>query len=307
MPADTTEHKNPTPRDFFASPKRYLVAVADDMGRSSSINQAIAHAHDTGILGAASLMAGGEAFDEAVHIARKRANLSVGLHVTLCDGHAVLPHSRIPDLSDVNGCLEESPSVAWMRCMRRSLLPQIEAEVEAQFERLERAGIRPSHVDGHHHLHMHPLIFELLCRQASQRGVSWIRLTGEPLAEVVRSLPTARGAMPFVEWAVFGVIRPHNLQILRRYGLHTADRVYGLSRTGAISEKYLLDTLGHMTATLNELFAHPDMASQSGLRELEALTSPRVRDRLVCLGILQAGYDKLLDNDAVLSAECKNL
>lgn len=66
--------------------EKYLVTVADDLGRSASVNEAIAEAHDNGILTAASLMAGGEAFQDAIQIALKRRHLSVGLHATFCDG-----------------------------------------------------------------------------------------------------------------------------------------------------------------------------------------------------------------------------
>jgi len=83
--------------------KKYLVVVADDLGRSSGINRAVAEAHDKGIVTCASIMVGGEAFQEAVQIALDRSGLAVGLHVTLCDGRAVLPHSSIPSLTDAEG------------------------------------------------------------------------------------------------------------------------------------------------------------------------------------------------------------
>src|SRR5208282_4554305 len=79
--------------------KGCVVIVADDMGKSASVNQAIAEAHDKGILTAASIMAGGEAFDDAVQTALDRSRLSIGLHLTLCDGKAVLPHASIPDIT----------------------------------------------------------------------------------------------------------------------------------------------------------------------------------------------------------------
>lgn len=120
--------------------RRYLIIAADDFGRSSSVNMAVAEAHDRGIVTASSIMAGGEVFEEAVQIALRRNRLSVGLHVTLCDGRAVLKQSRIPDLVNREGCFEASPARARVRYMRPAVLPQIEAEVEAQFDRLERAG-----------------------------------------------------------------------------------------------------------------------------------------------------------------------
>jgi hopanoid biosynthesis associated protein HpnK len=273
--------------------RRYLVTVADDLGRSSSVNRAIAEAHDRGIVTAASLMAGGDAFQEAVEIALKRSQLSVGLHVTLCDGRAVLPPSHIPDLVDHDGYFKKRPALAWLRYVKPGLVQQIENEIQAQFDRLEKVGIHPTHVDSHHHLHMHPLIFEVLCREASQRGVNWIRLPKESLSLVLNLRSPLRGAMPFIEWAVFGILGTYNLRIARKYGLRIACHVYGLSLTGSIDEKFLLDILNRSSGSLNEIFTHPDMSTESGRRELEALTSTKVRNRLDSLGMVPVGYREL--------------
>ncbi len=281
-----------------------LVVVADDLGASSSINRAVAGACDRGILTAASIVAGGEAYEEAVQIARSR-RLSVGLHVTLCDGRAVLPHSRIPDLADRDGTMESNPVKAWLKCTRPGILPQIEAEIEAQFDRLETSGLVPTHVDSHHHLHMNPPIFKALCKQAARRGVTWIRIPAEPLSDIVALRSRARGMMSFAEWATFGVLKEYNLGIARRYGLENASRVYGLSRTGDIDVHYLLRVVERMRGPLNELFTHPDDATESGLREFEALTSREVRDRLASLGVGLVGYRELSKQRANLHSVCR--
>lgn len=272
---------------------KYVVIVADDLGRTSSVNYAIAEAHDKGIVTAASLMAGGEAFQEAVQIAVMRRELSVGLHVTLCDGRSVLSHSRIPDLTSPDGYLERRAAIAWVRYSRRSLLSQIEAEVEAQFDRLEESGIRPTHVDSHHHLHMHPVIFKILCQQASRRGVDWIRLPQESLSVVHSLRSPLRGIMPFIEWAVFGILGEYNLKTAQKYRINVACRVYGLSRTGNVDEKYLLDILSLTRGSFNEIFTHPDVATESGRHELKALTSIKVRNLLTFRGIRLVGYREL--------------
>ncbi|HAM51951.1 MAG TPA: hypothetical protein DCP92_15160 [Nitrospiraceae bacterium] len=279
-------------RGIFHPDGGLLVTVADDFGRSSSVNRAIAEAYDKGIVTAASLMAGGEAFHEAVFMTRERNQLSAGLHVTLCDGRAVLPHLRIPDLTDADGFFYKDPVKAWL-CIKRPFLNQIELEIKAQFDRLEQSGIRPTHVDGHHHLHMHPRIFEMLCSQAARRGVEWIRIPKEPLSIVFRLRSPARGSMAFVEWAVFRTLRKHHERVARKYGLSVARHVYGLSRTDGIDEEYLLDILDHARISLDEIFTHPDTATQSGKRELQALTSARVRERVASLGISLTGYGQL--------------
>lgn len=272
--------------------KKFAVIVADDFGKSSSVNHAVAEAHDRGMLTAASLMAGGAAFDEAVEMARKRRSLSVGLHVTLCDGRAVLPPSEVPGLADFRGRFEDSPSRAWMKYCRHDLLGQLDREIEAQFDRLEKAGVRPTHVDGHHHLHMHPAIFGLLCRYASQRRVRWIRIPREPLPFLLRFPSPARGFMPLIEWAVFAVLGRMQGKKARQHGLSFVDAVYGLARTGRFDERYLTRILSRARGPM-EIFTHPDAATPAGQRELEALTSSGARAALTARGAVLAGYREL--------------
>jgi len=273
--------------------RRYLIVAADDFGKSFSVNMAVAEAHDRGILTASSIMAGGEAFEEAVQIALKRNRLSAGLHVTLCDGRAVLKQSQIPDLVDHNGCFEASPAKAWIKYMRRAVLPQVEAEVEAQFDRLEKAGILPTHIDGHHHIHMHPFIFRILCRQASRRGIVWIRLPCEPLSLVLSLRSVSRGIMPFLERFVFGVLRAYNLKTAAEFGMNVSGSCLGLSWTGRIDGKSLPRLLSCAEERVNEIFSHPDIATVEGRRELEALTSADAHNRLSYLGMELVGYGEL--------------
>lgn len=273
--------------------RRFLVIVADDFGRSPAVNQAVAEAHDKGILTSASLMAGGASFDDAVGIARERKNLSAGLHVTLCDGRAVSPPSRIPDLVDDDGNFEKDPVKAWLKYSKKGLRSQIETEVEAQFECLEKAGISPSHVDGHHHLQMHPVLFSIICREAAGRDVGWIRIPKEPLKVVVGMRSPLRGAMPFLEWAVFGPLGAYNAREARRCGVRVPDNVYGLSRTGSVDEEYLLGILKMAAGPVDEIFTHPDISTGPGRTELRALTSQAVCDRLVSGGMTSAGYGEL--------------
>jgi hopanoid biosynthesis associated protein HpnK len=273
--------------------ERHLIAVADDFGVSSSVDSAIAEAHDAGVLTAASLMASGNAFQEAVSIALERPALSVGLHVTLCDGRSVLPETEIPALVGPDGRFEKSPVKAWLKYRGPQTLGQIEREIEAQVERLEDSGIHPSHMDCHHHLHMQPAVFEIFCRVAARKGIRWIRIPWEPLRQALAIRSLARGAMPLLEWTVFGTLRISHMKTACEHGLRAVRRTYGLFQTGQITENYVLAGLDRMADPLNEIFTHPDLSTGQGRRELKVLTSARVRERILSLGIRLAGYREL--------------
>ena len=56
-------------------PPRTLLVTGDDFGISAEVNRAIIEAHERGILTHASLMVTGEAFEEAVALARRASPL----------------------------------------------------------------------------------------------------------------------------------------------------------------------------------------------------------------------------------------
>jgi len=101
---------------------RYLIVNGDDFGLSPGVNHGIVEAHRRGVLTSASLMVNRPACGDAIALTRTHVDLSVGLHLDLGDAAA--------DAS---------------------------AAVRDQFVRFERAlGRPPTHVDGHHDLHLRP-------------------------------------------------------------------------------------------------------------------------------------------------------
>ena len=85
------------------SVKRLLVVNADDFGYSHQVNQAVIKAHNDGILTSTSLMVTGDAFHEAVKLARENPSLGVGLHLVIGKGKAALPQEVIPNLVNKDG------------------------------------------------------------------------------------------------------------------------------------------------------------------------------------------------------------
>ncbi len=79
-------------RHFMAEFKpmaKEVVFIADDLGMSAEINDAILHAHCAGRLDGAALMMGQDATDEAVRLARENRSLQIGWHLHLTDSQPV--------------------------------------------------------------------------------------------------------------------------------------------------------------------------------------------------------------------------
>src|SRR4051794_21158461 len=159
-----------------------LVVNADDFGRSRSINEAVIRAHREGILTTASLMVNEAACEEAVALAKDNPRLGVGLHLTLLCGRSALRHDQIPGL--VNS-LDEFTNNSFQAGVRyyfngklRALLRQ---EVHEQFKRFRTTGLPLDHVNGHLHMHLHPVVFRILMDDAAELGIDCVRLTADPL------------------------------------------------------------------------------------------------------------------------------
>ena len=276
----------------MASPeKRRLIVNADDFGLSHAVNEAVIRAHRDGILTSASLMVNEPACDEAVKLAKENPKLGVGLHITLLMGHSALVPVKIPGLVNDCGEFSNSPVSAGMKyffnpCLRE----QLRAEIRAQFEKFRATGLPLDHVNGHLHLHLHPVIFKILMDDADQLGIRHFRLTRDCLA---RSRRMARG-----QWfyrlshaAIFGWLSRRARGPLRRRGIRHAQITFGLLQNARVDEDYILQLLPELPPGDSELYSHPSLDEFKA--EFDALVSPRVKELADKLGVERIRYQDL--------------
>lgn len=270
---------------------RRVVVNADDFGRSHSINEAVVRAHREGILTTASLMVTGDAFAEAVDLARATPSLGVGLHLTLVCGRAALSPDHIPGI--VDGAGEFSAHAAWAGFRywaRGALREQLRAELAAQFARFHATGLVLDHVNGHLHLHLHPVVFDLLAGQATAWGIRRMRLTRDSLA-LSRRTSSGHWGYRLSHAVVFGVLARRARPVLQRLGIRHTDAVYGLLQDGRVDEEYLLRLLPRLPVGALEIYSHPSLDRFQP--EFAALVSSRVRARVLGLGIELVRYQDL--------------
>lgn len=279
-----------------------LIINGDDFGKSPEVNEAIICAFKAGTLTSCSLMVTGEAFDDAVRLAREQDGLAVGLHLVTVQGKAVLPPSEIPMLVDRDGHFPESPTHAGLKhYFSRSARQQLARELAAQFEKFQATGLKLSHVDSHLHMHVHPVIFALALELAEQYGVKRMRLPRDDFWLGIRS-SRKRLMSKAVTALVFGMLtRRMKKQLLDR-GFSFADRVYGHYSSGEMSIGYTLFILDHLSAGTNEVYFHPAVAldvllsspeQQKRREEFEVLTSRVLRERLQAPDIELTDYFRL--------------
>ncbi|HEY2796823.1 MAG TPA: hopanoid biosynthesis-associated protein HpnK [Thermoanaerobaculia bacterium] len=270
--------------------------TADDFGFSHGVNQGILRAHREGIVTSASLMVTGDAAAEAVAIARSCPSLAVGLHLVVVSGRAALAPEEIPALVDATGLFRGGPVGIGLRYQfSGAARTQLRREIREQLARFRETGLPLAHVDGHLHMHLHPVVLSCLVELSEEFGIPTLRLPREELGWNLAF--DSRSAARKILWSlIFGRLRRHAQSMLRPAGIAFSDRVYGLLQTGRVSEDYLLDLLRRLagsTASTEEveLYGHPDSSSPgAGARELEAMLSPRVRRAVAEAGFTLAAH-----------------
>jgi hopanoid biosynthesis associated protein HpnK len=232
------------------------------------------------------------AFGEAVELARSTPSLAVGLHLALSGSRSTLPPDRIPSLVDPDGCFCPSPARAgWNYYFRQAARRELEGEIRAQIDRFLATGLAADHVDGHHHLHMHPVIFPILVRVCREYGIPAVRVVRERLALSLRVDPgrvLSRAALS----TVFARLAK---KCVRDLTLHTSDQVLGLFLDSRMTRDRLLGLLEALPPGVTEIYTHPSLGGDpetdgSQIQEFEALVAPEVRDAVERLGIRLTCY-----------------
>src|SRR2546427_12450295 len=160
--------------------QRRLVVNADDLGLTVGVNDGIFDAHDLGILTSASLFANAPATVDAIRRARSRPSLGIGVHLALVDGVPALPAASVPSLVGADGRFRPSWKPFVVDALRGRISPaDVERELTAQIERVVGAGITPTHLDAHKHVHGYPPVFAIVARLAVRFRVPVVRVPYE--------------------------------------------------------------------------------------------------------------------------------
>lgn len=264
-----------------------VVFVADDLGCSAGVNQGIARAAAAGLLREASLMVTGAAVADGVRIGRDHG-LGLGLHQCLTQGRAL--GGAIAGLTDAEGRFR-GLGPALRACLRgRVDLAAAAREIDAQLDRLQQHGIAPTHLNGHHHVHVFPGLRQLACAAAAARGIGWLRLPAEPGCR--------RPGALLLRW-----LSARTAPLLRRHGLrHLPFAGYSLENRRDHGRRF--DRLLRRLDGDSECMLHPRLPdaefaqydARGGRRdaaaaaELATLTGPGVAARLAAAGIVPAAF-----------------
>jgi len=259
---------------------RQLVVNADDFGISRGVNRGIVEAHRTGLVTSASLMANLPSAEDALTRAAICPDLGLGLHLTLTAGRPLCPPEQVPTLVDADGRFFVLGTLLARLSLGKVHADDLRLELTSQVEWALRRGIRPDHVDSHHHVHVHPRVAPLVIALAREHRVGWVRCPMEagPAPSVLALSP--KDAARTVAISTFGML---TRVLVRRAGLRTARHFRGIGLGMGFGEAGLRAALDALPPGLTELMTHPGhpdeelarltVFAEGRDRELGALTS----------------------------------
>jgi len=273
-----------------------LIVNADDLGLSENVDLGIIQAHRDGIVTSATFLSCGNSYEHAATLLRDNPGLGAGVHLCLTRERPVLDPSKLPSLT-AHGRFYNGPGGLMTRlylgAVRRS---EIYEEFSAQVERAVSLGIKPTHLDGHQHIHILPGIAHITVEVAKRFGVPAIRYPVGPVAG-------PRGIGARVEKFALETLARTQKARLDRAGMHYPDRFYGLAETGSLDAETVRRIIRSLSDGTSELMCHPGLpddalAKRTGWGygwegELNAVTASGLRELAGECGVELVGYGAL--------------
>ncbi|MEO8129649.1 MAG: ChbG/HpnK family deacetylase [Bryobacteraceae bacterium] len=269
---------------------KQLVVNADDFGFTRDVNRGIVKAHTDGILTATTLMANGDAFDDAISLSRDNPALDIGCHLVLIGGRSLVnPDRRLP------ASIREMAQAVLLR----RLNPY--EEFRAQVEKILAAGVTPTHLDTHKHTHLLPRVLEAVARLSEEYSIRWVRRPFDfPMTAYSESVP----AVKRMTSQSLTMVRRRFHTVLEKHGCRTTDHFAGFQITGRFGATELQTLFRELPDGSTEFMCHPGfctpelISAQTRLKEsreleLQALTDPMVRRTLGQLGVTIVNYRDL--------------
>ncbi len=291
---------------------KHLIVNADDFGLTENVNRGILDAHRRGIVTSTTLLANGMAFEAAAAASKRSHRLGIGVHLNLTEGMPVADASHIRTLVDVGGRLHMAPTRLWAGIATGQVsMSDIEFELRAQVRKVIRSGIRPTHLDGHKHVHVLPPVSEVVIRLAQEFGIPAVRCPVEqyahatvpPRNHVVSRFSSVKQYL--VSLAVSKLARSFRGK-LARVGLLSPTYFYGLSQTGFLDARAIREILEDLPPGISELMCHPGYRDVDLERtrtrlltqreiEIQGLTAPSVKNLVASGGIKLSNYKELFE------------
>ncbi len=269
-----------------------LIINADDLGLSPGVDKGIFSSVEAGSVRSLSALTGGPDFKNAIDRAGSLEGVGIGIHLNLT---GVWDSTKTPAPP---GFFRTRPSTLLRLCLSgRADLGFARACIKRQIEAFLDTGIQPTHIDGHHHVHIFP-------------GIAGIA------ADLEKEYGIQRARMPVEGWSAYCagngflvkrlLVRILSSKAKKVYGsreIRFPDRFFGFGLMDRPDFKErLIKVLSRIGHGISEIMVHPgskeegfDLDPYSDGRAIETavLTAPGTKEAIRNLGITLVSFSEL--------------
>jgi chitin disaccharide deacetylase len=252
--------------------ERAVILHVDDLAMCHGGNRAFIELARAGLVTCGSVMVPCLWFQEIAEAAAADPGLDLGVHLTLTSEWQHYRWRPLSTASRASGLIDDE-GYFWrdVASLRAHLVPEAaEAELRAQIERAQQAGIRPTHIDAHMAAAMLPELIDVHLRLAFDYGVvpalprgirwapewgsyqtalAWLDAAGLPVIDHFRgTLPVAaeetatryreaiEGLAPGVTLFALHAASPGDIETIAPDHAGWRTREYALFASGAVAE-----------------------------------------------------------------------
>jgi len=262
-----------------------VVVTADDFGRSDSICHAVELAFREGLVTDASLMVNASSRDLGLEIARRNPGLGIGVHLAFQDVEPLTNSKFVASLRQL------SHSAIFLRLLfaGSSKIGEVRAEMEAQVKWLVDQGIRPSHINGHNHVHIHPRIRRTVSQLAIKYDIPWKRTPHERNFENVGVARRVQQIALSFFCLLTAFVTDHNINIPNQF--------FGFAVSGQMKLEHLAKYLAKATSGITEIICHigllddaPSIDGYLWSSELQTVTTMSKREAEDAFNVNVVGF-----------------
>lgn len=271
--------------------KKHLIINADDFGMSKEVNDGTKRGITQGIITSVSVMVNMPYFEDAVTFLKKHPEISVGLHFNITEGTPLLLPREVKDL-----LREDNTFQYWQRLIPRipvnkeEMLKQIKAELSAQCLRLQATGLRITHIDSHHHVHLYPSVFRVVSDFADKQHIHSLRGNEFNFWNLMLGI----WKKPILTQLIVNMfLLLDTYRYKNRSHLYKIQRFYDINWAKEISPEQFAEILEKLPSGTTEFICHLATVSKTGnskflvprYNALQLLTQPIIKKHLMKNGI----------------------
>ena len=155
-----------------------IIINADDFGLTPGVNEGILECLQKGVVSSTSALVNFPSSEAALNLARQH-NLNIGWHINLTLGQPLSDPKDIPSLVTREGTFHSLQSLLIRSFWGKISAQDVEKELTAQYEMFERFGLSLSHANGHQHVHVFPIIRDVVRDMARSKKIPYVRIPQE--------------------------------------------------------------------------------------------------------------------------------